>query len=123
MEITVAVGNKRFDFRKEVIIEFVWSNQSFFVVMLVVHGLFSKIVLGLDWLRTKVIIIDCARNFVYKGSEENEIAENCFEKERIEGDINLESKLLSLKAKKEQEERKYINWREDKDRMGDGEKY
>lgn len=35
-----------------------------------VVGLFVPLVLGMDWLQENGIIIDCGKNFVYIGKEE-----------------------------------------------------
>lgn len=76
----VAAGKRTILVRKKIMVEMVWNGKMYLVVMLVVDGLFSPVILGLNWLRDNKIIIDCGRNIVYencnmvKSTEENEVS-------------------------------------------------
>lgn len=64
LKLISAVGRRRIAIHKQIMIEIGWSHQSYVIVALVLEGLFSSMILGLDWLRSNKIIIDCEQNIV-----------------------------------------------------------
>lgn len=65
LKLIGAVGKRTTDVRRQIMMEMVWSSQRYTVVALVVDGLFSSLVLGLDGLRDNRITIDSDKNIVY----------------------------------------------------------
>lgn len=59
LKLRGAVGKKWIDVRRQVLIEMTWEGQKYHVVVLVINGLFSQAILGLDWLRENKMMIDC----------------------------------------------------------------
>lgn len=50
VKLVIAVGRKKIDVNKQIMMEMIWDNKKYMVVALVVKDLFSSLVLGLDWL-------------------------------------------------------------------------
>lgn len=62
LKLISAVGKRRIEIRKQVALELRWSDKTYVVVALVVEGLFASMILGLDWLRSNNVVINCERN-------------------------------------------------------------
>lgn len=59
LQLTTAVGKKKIKVKKQVWVHVVWNSRGSDMKCLVVPGLFAQMLLGLDWLRTSRIMIDC----------------------------------------------------------------
>lgn len=60
LQLTTAVGKKKIRVTKQVWVHTVWESRGSDMRCLVVPGLFAQMLLGLDWLTTSRIVIDCA---------------------------------------------------------------
>lgn len=65
LKLRGAVKKRWIEVRRQVLIEIKWWNQKYYVVALVIDGLFLLAILGLDWLRENKMLIDCEENIVY----------------------------------------------------------
>lgn len=62
VKLVIAVGKRRVEIKKQVVVEIIWARRKYRVLTLVVKGLFTSLVLGLNWLRGNRVIIDCEKN-------------------------------------------------------------
>lgn len=62
VKLVVAVGKRRIEVRKQVVVEITWSTKRYIVLTFVVKDLFTSLVLGLNWLRENRVLIDCEKN-------------------------------------------------------------
>lgn len=65
IKLTLAAGKRKIIVYKQVMIEMNWLGKQYHLVKLIVADLFYPLVLGLDWLKSNGIVIDCERNLVY----------------------------------------------------------
>lgn len=65
MKLIIAVGSRRVEIKKQAILEMTWNNETYNVMVFVVAGLFTSLVLGLNWLRENRIIVDCEGSQLY----------------------------------------------------------
>lgn len=65
-KLMVAVGKRFVKVYKQVLIEMEWEHHKYMVIALVAEGLFSSIILGLDWMRENKITIHCGEDVVRK---------------------------------------------------------
>lgn len=98
IKLMMAVGNKKIEIKKQVILEMTWDDLSYNVLMLVVPGLFTSLVLGLNWLRENLILILCKENRLVKEKDWEKLMEK--EEKKINEDVRItqkrEEKLATL---------------------------
>lgn len=98
-KISLTVGHKKINISKQILVEFTWQKDRFWVVLLVVAHLFSTMVLGMDWLKQNRMVINCAGNRIYKEEkeEDKETSGRRITKGKIEGRKDCGNQLTVLK--------------------------
>lgn len=71
--LIVAVGRRVINVNKQVLVEMKWNNHIYQVCALVVPGLFTPMILGLNWLRENLILINCKENKLVEIKMEGEL--------------------------------------------------
>lgn len=69
VSVVVAVGRKLLNIKKQIFMEMRWKERSYKVSALVIPGLFTSIILGLNWLKSNKILIDCQNSKIYESKE------------------------------------------------------
>lgn len=73
VQLTMAVGKKKVKVAKQIWVEVMFRDKSSYVVLLVVPGLFTSVLMGLNWLREAHIKIDCGSSTVEYAKDESAI--------------------------------------------------
>lgn len=72
IQLITAVGKRRIKVNKQVWVEVILNAKGSDIMMFVVPGLFTRMLMGLNWLRESRVMIDCGNGTVYykEGSTE-----------------------------------------------------